>query len=109
MSYSANFDTNNIHSVELNLLEGQVELILRSLELYGYNLEFVLNTDESSEEAKDKKLAMLKYTYEQVLSSLAEQVNGKVEKYEKKQTIGKNMMGDNIIDIIPTKKEINVG
>ncbi len=37
------------------------------------------------------------------------QVNGKVEKYEKKQTIGKNMMGDNIIDIIPTKKEINVG
>ena len=49
MSYAANFDTNNIHSVELNLLDGQVELILRSLELYGYNLEFMLNTDETSE------------------------------------------------------------
>ena len=27
-----------------NLLDGQVELILKSLELYGYNLEFILNT-----------------------------------------------------------------
>ena len=26
------FDTNNIHSVELNLLDGQVEIILRALE-----------------------------------------------------------------------------
>ena len=25
----ANFDVNNIHSVELNLLDGQVELLLR--------------------------------------------------------------------------------
>lgn len=109
MSYAANFDTNNIHSVELNLLDGQVELILRSLELYGYNLEFMLNTDETSEETKQEKLAMLKYTYEQVLSSLAEQVNGKAEEHQKKQTIGKNMMGDNIINIIPTNKEINAG
>ena len=109
MSYNANFDTDNIHSVELNLLDGQVELILRSLELYGYNLEFMLNTDETSEEAKQEKLAMLKYTYEQVLSSLAEQVNGKAEEYDKRQTVGKNMMGDNIIDIIPAKKEINIG
>ena len=46
MSYNANFDTENIHSVELNLLDSQVDLILRSLELYGYNLEFMLNTDE---------------------------------------------------------------
>lgn len=108
MSYSANFDTNNIHSVELNLLSGQVELILRSLELYSYNLEFMLNTDETSEDAKQEKLATLKYTYEQVLSSLAEQVNGKAEEYENRQTIGKNMMGDNIIDIIPNKKKINI-
>ena len=41
MSYNANFDTENIHSVELNLLDSQVDLILRSLELYGYNLEFM--------------------------------------------------------------------
>ncbi len=109
MSYNANFDTENVHSVELNLLDSQVDLILRSLELYGYNLEFMLNTDEKSEEAKQEKLAKLKYTYEQILSCLAEQVNGKAEEYDKRQTIGKNMMGDNIINIIQPNKEINVG
>ena len=36
------FDTNNIHSVELNLLDGQVEIILRALELYAYNLDYML-------------------------------------------------------------------
>ena len=40
---NAKFDVNNIHSVELNLLDGQVEIILRALELYGYNLEYMLN------------------------------------------------------------------
>ena len=38
IDYEKKFDTNNIHSVELNLLDGQVEIILRALELYGYNL-----------------------------------------------------------------------
>ena len=41
--FDGNFDTNNIHSVELNLLDGQVEIILRALELYGYNLDYMLN------------------------------------------------------------------
>ena len=34
----AKFDTKDIQSVTLNLLNGQVDIILRSLELYGYNL-----------------------------------------------------------------------
>ena len=49
------FNINNIHSVELNLLNGQVKIILRSLELYGYNLEYMLNSGDSSDEAKKKK------------------------------------------------------
>ena len=49
------FNINNIHSVELNLLDGQVEIILRSLELYGYNLEYMLNSGDSSDEANKKK------------------------------------------------------
>ena len=61
MSYNANFNTENIHSVELNLLDSQVDLILRSLELYGYNLEFMLKTHEKYEEAKHEKLAKIKY------------------------------------------------
>ena len=72
-----NLDTNNIHSVELNLLDGQVELLLRALELYSYNLEYMLNSSDSDDEQKQEKMALLRYTYEQVLASQAEQVNSK--------------------------------
>ena len=46
----------------------------------------MLNAEESDEEKKREKLAQLKYTYEQVLSSLAEQVNGKAEEYENRRS-----------------------
>ena len=69
------FDVKNIHSVELNLLDGQVDIILRGLELYGYNLEFMLDSSDSSDETKQEKMAMLKCTYEQILASRAEQVS----------------------------------
>ena len=105
MNTRPNFDKTAIHSVELNLLEGQVDLILRSIELYSYNLEYMLNAEEPDEEKKREKLAQLKYTYEQVLSSLADQVNGKAEEYENRTTLGKNMAGDNVIDIIPTNTQ----
>lgn len=74
-----NFDINNIHSVELNLLDGQVDIILRGLELYGFNLEYMLNSSDSSDEVKQEKMALLKYTYEQILASRAEQVADQVE------------------------------
>ena len=66
------FDLKGIMPVELRLLDGQVDIILRSLELYAYNLEFMLNTENSDENERQKKLALLKYTYEQVLSIQAE-------------------------------------
>ncbi len=74
-----NFDINNIHSVELNLLDGQVDIILRGLELYGFNLEYMLNSSDSSDEMKQEKMALLKYTYEQILASRAEQVADQAE------------------------------
>ena len=77
IDYEKKFDTNNIHSVELNLLDGQVEIILRALELYGYNLEYMLNSSDVSDELRQEKIAMLKYTYEQVLATQAEQVDSK--------------------------------
>lgn len=98
-------DTTEIYTHLYNKQVMDVDLILRSLELYSYNLEFMLNAEESDEEKKREKLAQLKYTYEQVLSSLAEQVNGKAEEYENRRTTGRNMLGDNIIDIIPANKE----
>lgn len=97
----ANFDVNNIHSVELNLLDGQVELLLRSLELYGYNLEFMLNSSDSSDDNKQEKLALLKYTYEQILASQAEQVQSKGNNRDNLSNLGKNLIKNNIKSIEP--------
>ena len=84
-----NFDPKSIASVELNLLNGQVEIILRALELYGYNLEYMLNGNDATEEQKQEKISMLKYTYEQILASQAEQVDTKVNNLDNLNSFGK--------------------
>ena len=89
-----NFNTNNIHSVELNLLDGQVELLLRSLELFGYNLEYMLNGSDGSDEIRQEKMALLKYTYEQVLASQAEQVQSKSNNIDNLPNFGKILAKD---------------
>lgn len=89
-----NFNINNIHSVELNLLDGQVEIILRGLELYGYNLEYMLNGSDASDEIKQEKIALLKYTYEQVLASQAEQVESKTGNIDNLPSLGKLLTKD---------------
>ena len=106
-----NFDTNNIQSVKLNLLNGQVDIILRALELYSYTLEYMLNGENSPEEERQEKLAMLKYTFEQVLATQAEQVNGKSNNTENLSIYGKKMVNDtNIINLIPkNNKNYSVG
>lgn len=102
---NSNFNLDNIQSVELNLLNGQIEIILRSLELYGYNLEYMLNTTEATEDIRQEKMALIKYTYEQVLASQAEQVNGKSNTTNNLPSLGKNMLQtSNIIDIIPKER-----
>lgn len=104
-----NFDLKNIQSVELNLLNGQVEIILRSLELYGYNLEFMLNSTDATDDMRQEKIALIKYTYEQVLASQAEQVNGKCNNIDSLPSLGKNLLKDNnVIDIIPKERKFSV-
>lgn len=93
------FNINNIHSVELNLLNRQVEIISRSLELYGYNLEYMLNSGESSDEAKQEKIALLKYTYEQILASKAEQNTSKSNNTNNLSVFGKLFLKDSKEDI----------
>ena len=83
------FNVNNIHTVLLNLLDGQVELILRALELYGYNLEYMLNSGSASDEERQEKTSMLKYTYEQILASQAEQVLSKNNNLDNLNSFGK--------------------
>ena len=98
----AKFDKKNILPVELRLLNGQVDIILRSLELYSYNLEYMLNNERATDDERQKKIAMLKYTYEEVLATQASQVNERLNNLEKLNTIGKNIFEDsNIINIIP--------
>ena len=94
--FDGNFDTNNIHSVELNLLDGQVEIILRALELYGYNLDYMLNSNDSSDDTRQEKLALLKYTYEQVLATQAEQIESKSNNTDNILEFGKILIKDGI-------------
>jgi len=103
------FDVKSIQPVELRLLNGQVDIILRSLELYAYNLEYMLNNEDTTDDEKQEKTAMLKYTYEQVLSSQAEQVNGKENNIENLSSFGQKILKDsNIINIIPDEKKFNI-
>lgn len=83
-------------SVELNLLDGQVEIILRALELYGYNLDYMLNSNDSSDDTRQEKLALLKYTYEQVLATQAEQIESKSNNTENIPEFGKILIKDGI-------------
>ena len=94
--FDGKFNTNNIHSVELNLLDGQVEIILRALELYGYNLDYMLNSNDSSDDTRQEKLALLKYTYEQVLATQAEQIESKSNNTDNIPEFGKILIKDGI-------------
>lgn len=108
-NFSGNFDTTNIKSVELNLLNGQVEIILRSLELYGHNLEYMLDSNETTDETRQEKIALLKYTYEQILATQAEQVNGKSDNIDNLPVLGKKLIKDGkILDILPNERKFNV-
>lgn len=81
----------DINPVEMKMLSEQVDIILRALEL-----------DE-----RQKKIAMLKYTYEQVLSDQAEQVNTKRNNTNNLTAYGQKMINDsNIINMIPKNKDI---
>lgn len=78
---------NEIQSVELNLLNGQVDILLRSLELYGYNLQYMLNTDNVKNEEREEKIALLKFTYEQIQASQSEQTGAKEDKIDNTSSI----------------------
>ena len=101
-----NCKNNSIQSVELNLLNGQVDILLRALELYGYNLEFMLDSTDSSNENKEEKLALLKFTYEQILATQAEQVNGKKNNLDNLSNLGK-MFSKNL-NSLDSNKKLNV-
>jgi hypothetical protein len=69
---------------------------LRALELYGYNLEYRLNSNDATDEQKQEKISMLKYTYEQVLASQAEQVDTKAKNIDNLSSLGK-LLSNNFV------------
>lgn len=69
---------------------------MRALELYGYNLEYRLNSNYATDEQKQEKISMLKYTYEQVLASQAEQVDTKAKNIDNLSSLGK-LLSNNFV------------
>ncbi len=69
---------------------------MRALELYGYNLEYRLNSNDATDEQKQEEISMLKYTYEQVLASQAEQVDTKAKNIDNLSSLGK-LLSNNFV------------
>lgn len=69
---------------------------MRALELYGYNLEYRLNSNDATDEQKQEKISMLKYTYEQVLVSQAEQVDTEANNIDNLSSLGK-LLSNNFV------------
>ena len=69
---------------------------MRAFELYGYNLEYRLNSNDATDEQKQEKISMLKYTYEQVLVSQAEQVDTKANNIDNLSSLGK-LLSNNFV------------
>lgn len=61
------FDTDNIIPKQIELLDGQIDIILRALELYAFNLHntWNVNTDDIKEDLRN---ALLFHTYEGLLA-----------------------------------------
>lgn len=89
------FKKNNIKSVNIRLLNGQVELIKHALELYGFNTKIMTGTED--DELKAEKIAQIAYTYDQIVSCQAEQqvnINDETTEDNNKITCFEDIMKD---------------
>ena len=69
-----NFDINNIHKNTIELLNCQIDLILKSLEFYCYTYKFIyprMGKNETKEE--NLKISLVRDTYHQILSQYKNQ------------------------------------
>ena len=103
-SKNAKFNPDNIHPIKMILLEEQAEIILRALELYAYNLEYMLSLKDFKLENDEilNKRAKLKYTYETIASYCAE-ARGRRGAYNGKSL---NNTENKIIELIKLNKYI---
>lgn len=65
------FDTNTIRKNKIELLDCQVDLILRSLELYSYTYEYIYPRRGKSESLEENlRICLVRDTYHQITSEL---------------------------------------
>ena len=63
------FDIDLIRKNKIELLDGQVDLILRSLEFYSYTYQFIYPRKGKSETNEENlRISLVKDTYNQILS-----------------------------------------
>lgn len=63
------FDIDSIRKNNLELLDCQIDLILRSLEFYNYTYQFIYPHRKKSETSEENlRICLVNETYEQILS-----------------------------------------
>ena len=68
-----NFNTENIRKNKIELLDCQVDLILRSLEFYAYTYHFIYpRKSESETDEENLRKSLVTDTYHQILSEYNE-------------------------------------
>lgn len=71
-----NFDVDTIRKNTINLLDCQVDLILRSLEFYSYTYKFIYpRTGKSKTNEENLRICLVRDTYHQILSQYANSRN----------------------------------
>lgn len=68
------FDTDNVNYIELKLLTSQIDILLRSLELYAFNFNYIAPIDKNSS-LEDLRSSLIYHTYNQLLSIRGEYNN----------------------------------
>ncbi len=67
------FDIDTIRKNKLELLDCQIELILRSLEFYNYTYKFIYPRRGKSESLESNlRISLVNDTYEQILSQFSD-------------------------------------
>ena len=68
-----NFDIDSIRKNTVELLDCQVDLILRSLEFYSYTYQFIyLRSHKSKTQEENLRISLVRDTYHQILSQFGE-------------------------------------
>ena len=66
------FDINFIREHKISLLDCQVDLILKSLELYGYTFKYVCPKKKYEDREDELRISLVRDTYHQILAQYCE-------------------------------------